>query len=788
LARFAANRDEEAFGTLVARHGPMVWAVCRDVLRDAHDVEDAFQATFLILVRRAGTLRVEESLGGWLYRVAYHVAIRANREGSRRRTREQGGADLAAFPEQVDDNRHAAELHDAIARLPERYRRPLVLCDLEGMPQLEAARVLRCGEATLRRRLAGARDRLRNRLTMRSVPVAVISRLATISQATLPAGWKAAAIQVSLSQRPASGLAARLAASAARGELFAKGVKLLLVVGLVSVAGAAYAFTLPADPLPKEVVRTPPQVAAVKPQPKPVPKPVAVPEKPVRLEPVHWVHLKSDEGYESWGDCDAGITFTRKGKIISKSDYANREVFRFEGEGTIELTRPDWMRGKKDESGRLVTSVNDDLVLKPTQRVPYRTPGFLRNAPPILPTDYSFDTLDGKKTIRMDQYDHDALGKSRLSEQVWYDATTRRRIRSRELYQLGEQQMHGKEFETIDYDYPETGPADMAALGVPAETKVVDLSKTRSNKWADQAPEVQKAITAQSDSIRKFPRHLRVVTKDDRGTIHLEYSTVNQEFADVHCDNMTRDQYRFSDRNRVRYFDSDNQDYGGRPDDLFPRLKDVPDGTFDADRVAAWFPIDKSVNTGLSTFDMTYNLTRCGPDSSVHVMDQASDAFPEFFSEQWPVVRSRYLGLESLPPDKDTPAGMVLIKTNGTLQIGDRHVPYPHYYTLDPSHDWIAVREVSWKKEYEKETWEMESKSAKAFQKLPNGSWYVSLWETSRTDGLEREKPSDKAPERTGFIRMNVKVLGPDDFPAGIFDGPAFLEKAKKEGLKIEPN
>ena len=132
---------------------------------------------------------------------------------------------------------------------------------------------------------------------------------------------------------------------------------------------------------------------------------------------------------------------------------------------------------------------------------------------------------------------------------------------------------------------------------------------------------------------------------------------------------------------------------------------------------------------------------------------------------------------------------MVVIKTNGKLEIGDRHVPFPHYFTHDPAHDWIAVRQVTWRQSYQEETWGMEDIRAKAFQQLPNGSWYVTLWEKSKTSGLEREKPSTKKPDWTQFKRVNVKALeGFPDFPKDIFNGPAFLEKAKKDGAKIEPN
>ncbi len=788
LRRYVASRDEDAFSILVARHGPMVCAVCRDVLHDSHAVEDAFQATFLILVRRASSLWVDDSLGGWLYRVAYHVALRASREVTRRRTKEQGSPDLTVFPNPPDDSRHVAELHDAIARLPDTYRRALVLCDLEGIPQLEAARILQCGEATLRRRLAGARERLRSRLAARGVPPAILGRLAVVAQTELPSGWAVTTTRAALALAPVSALAARLAASAARDSLKAKGVKvLLLLTGLVSLAGATFAFTRAEDPRSSA---TPAPVVASNAAPPSVPKKDAAPVKEAENGPMPWIHFKSDQGYEGWVNCDAGIEFNRSGKVVRMLDVAKRAWFVYEGNDSIEKSAQHWVRDDRDQRGRLSTPMMRDAELNPKQVVPYRTPDALRRVPPILAEDYDFANLDGKKTIRLDQYDHDALGASRLHKQVWYDVATRRRIREKKLYQLGDQQQYGKEFETIDYDYPDSGPADMVALGVPRDAKVVDVTKTRAGKWDDQSPEVRAAIMALAEVVRKFPRDVRVVTNDYHGTIHLEYATVSNAYVDAYCKNMVSDVFRSSDRSRVRYFSADNQQYGDHPDDLIPSLRESPTGAFDGDRVAAWFPVDKSTNTALVTADMTYHLTRfAADDMRVHVMDSASDGFPKVVDDQWGVGHMRLMGLEALPPGEDTPQDMVVIKVNGQIQIGDRHEPFPHYYTLDPAHDWIAVRQVSWRKSYQKETWEMEDVRAKAFQQLPNGSWYVSLWEQSRTDGLEREKPSTKKPDHTRFKRVNVKALaGFDEFPKGIFNGEAFLAKARKEGAKIEPN
>ena len=161
-----------AFEALVARHGPMVLSVCRGILRDPNDAEDAFQATFLILVKKAGTIRGRVVLGGWLYQVAHRVAIQANIAAARRRAHEREAGQMTAAsassgPAVPDDLLPA--LHEEIARLPEKYRLPIVLCDLEGLPQAQAAGQLHWSERTLRRRLAEARDRLKGRLGRRGL-------------------------------------------------------------------------------------------------------------------------------------------------------------------------------------------------------------------------------------------------------------------------------------------------------------------------------------------------------------------------------------------------------------------------------------------------------------------------------------------------------------------------------------------------------------------------------------------------------------------------------------------
>jgi RNA polymerase sigma factor (sigma-70 family) len=174
LERYIAHGDELAFEALVRRHGPMVLGVCRRALGDPNDADDAFQAAFLLLARKARSIRAEGSIGGWLHRVAWRIALQIRSDAARRRDQERRAAERAGEPVARDTGRDetVAVIHQEIDRLPERYRRPVVLCYLEDMTYQQAAGELRWSEATTRGRLARARDLLRSRLTRRGVALA----------------------------------------------------------------------------------------------------------------------------------------------------------------------------------------------------------------------------------------------------------------------------------------------------------------------------------------------------------------------------------------------------------------------------------------------------------------------------------------------------------------------------------------------------------------------------------------------------------------------------------------
>jgi RNA polymerase sigma factor (sigma-70 family) len=257
LERFASRRGEAAeaaFAVLVERHAPMVLATCRQLLDDLHDAEDASQAAFLVLARKARTIRSGQAVGGWLHAVAVRIASKAKVAAARRRKHEQRGVEMATpRAEAPDPADRWTELHHQIDRLPDRLRMPIVLCYLEGLTHAEAARQLGWPLGTVESRLARGRERLKQRLSARGAMATVLllgDSLPEITPSTAPAAWVRATARAAT--RFAAGDAAAVVASAnvatmARAMIWTMGfhqVKLVVMalslVTLVATGAAAF--------------------------------------------------------------------------------------------------------------------------------------------------------------------------------------------------------------------------------------------------------------------------------------------------------------------------------------------------------------------------------------------------------------------------------------------------------------------------------------------------------------------------------------------------------------------
>ncbi len=198
LENFVARRDEASFEVLVWRHGAMVLALCKRVLRDTHEAEDAFQATFLVFARKAGSIAQGEAVACWLYKVAYRIAIRLRTASANRPTATELADELPApdMPDDAEWRDLRPLLDDEIAKLPEKYRAPFVLCYLEGRTNEEAAVQLGCPKGTVLSRLSRGREWLRDRLARRGVTLTAVVFAFTLTRNAASAALPSALVPV----------------------------------------------------------------------------------------------------------------------------------------------------------------------------------------------------------------------------------------------------------------------------------------------------------------------------------------------------------------------------------------------------------------------------------------------------------------------------------------------------------------------------------------------------------------------------------------------------------------
>lgn len=293
LGRFLAHDDsgsEPAFAALVERHGPMVLGVCRRLLVDAHLAEDAFQATFLVLARRARSVRNRDALGGWLHRVARRIAlrVRVREDRGKARRRPEAGEVAVEYADRVEGGELRSVIDQEVDRLADAQRLPVVLCCLEGLSHEEAAQRLRWPLGTVKSRLARGRRRLRERLVRRGfAPSAAIA----MGSLGLFEAEAAAALPPALASATARAAAALSAGGATAGVVpatvsalvreelgFMVATKFKLAAAMVvavGVSGAVIGFALAAGPAQDGKRGVPPAAAADSPEGKAQTPPLA---------------------------------------------------------------------------------------------------------------------------------------------------------------------------------------------------------------------------------------------------------------------------------------------------------------------------------------------------------------------------------------------------------------------------------------------------------------------------------------------------------------------------------
>lgn len=311
LARYRTQRDQDAFGSLVRRHGPMVFGVCKRVLRDPHAADDAFQATFLVLAKKADQVRPPDRLSPWLYGVAYRTAMKARGRAARRRQVEQHYAtemaNRTALPSESDADLLPL-IDEQLNALPEKYRTPLLLCGVQGLNKAEAAERLGLPEGTVSSRLARAREMLRDRLARRGVAVPAAALGAVLTADTLHAAVPPALANTTAELATSSALASPAVLSLSHEVLqsmtFLKLKMLCAVATAVALTGGGFGlYAIHADE--KKLAQPA----------KPVEKPAAKPdgEKPKPANP------DGDKKPEKPGE-KPGVKVGKAGGLVAGTD------------------------------------------------------------------------------------------------------------------------------------------------------------------------------------------------------------------------------------------------------------------------------------------------------------------------------------------------------------------------------------------------------------------------------------------------------------------------------------
>jgi RNA polymerase sigma factor (sigma-70 family) len=334
MQQFTAKRDESAFTALVERHGPLVWGVCHRVLRDRHDSEDAFQATFLVLARQADSVSKKETISCWLYGVAYRTALSQKRAAQRRRRREKRGQ--GREPEQPISLASLRELQamldEEVARLPTKYRAPFVLCCLEGKSYTQAARELGWKEGTVSSRLAKARKLLQDRLTRRGVTLSSIlcaTALSPVVEAAPPALVIATTEGVLLSLRGTTTAAlsaqAVILANGATKTLSATALKLGAILLLAAAPLACVGLLGQPGPVAQQQTQVgpsaPPQNTPLPPvaekRPKPAENKTDFADAEMHVIGVYW----SKDGGGAGGNVEVEVRPTSKPVVLVLTSY-----------------------------------------------------------------------------------------------------------------------------------------------------------------------------------------------------------------------------------------------------------------------------------------------------------------------------------------------------------------------------------------------------------------------------------------------------------------------------------
>jgi hypothetical protein len=506
----------------------------------------------------------------------------------------------------------------------------------------------------------------------------------------------------------------------------------------------------------------------------------------------HWAHVTYDTGVEHWACLDDGREYWKSDAGATLRDPQQKIQLRY-WKDDDRIIREPWeplvLPGDEARKIRIPELDFSDIDARPPRRATEQE----RRDFPVF-DDYEIETINGRRYGRIDHYVRDRIGEARLEKQTWVDLTTKLPWQRKDRMQVADQTKYKREFRTATFAFPTSGPKDIFDLGVPELTPVVDQSTIDAErKLANLPPDLARALVGAGTAIRKMPNDFRWIVDDaDRRQMSLSYGSFPKEFVDAYVAT-TLDQGgpNIYSVKPPKVFQADHQDPTADPNDLSADLRLLlrtdPLAPLPEDAIAAWFPMEKSINVSLNDGDRQFHLTRFvsgepggSREERLHV-SQASRPQPEPAEDLWPFFWSNRQYMTIIPPPGDTPKGQIVIQSDQ---------PYFRFlWYCDPSRDFIAVRRRQWRKENGK-LGDEEDVRAVRWKTLPGGLQVVTAWETRHLQRGQQVAASGKiepySEPAVDIRRVALTPLKPEDFPSKIFDGEAFLDAAKKAGAEIK--
>jgi hypothetical protein len=497
----------------------------------------------------------------------------------------------------------------------------------------------------------------------------------------------------------------------------------------------------------------------------------------------HWVHVKYDTAYEKWVCLDDGRRLSKTDEVAILDDPVAGFEWRWDaGEDRItrrtafkmaDGSRPDPAALREMMTREFSYPQIDQHVPKPGQPPPVNEV-FGGNFDSI---EYTPETLDGRRCLRMDLFKQDPADGARLERQTWVDLETKRPIRTRERLIRSHQIKFQREFRTGTYEFTATGPGDLIALGFPKGLPVVDIDPPKPEALP---ADLRRALEGASAAIARLPRDLRIVAEEGNELKLIYWSSPETFLRKLakHVIDQEDMHYQLGARPRLSITSREGFDMG--VDGAQPAIPPVPGGDALAElsdaRLAALFSLEAASEIELDDGARAILVDKdglVGPDGKprdrVLVRDGRPEppGLPEPLVQQWPFTWWDRKLIRVVAPEPGTPPGQVVLQME---KGGGRHRWY-----CDPDRGFVAVREVIESKDGG--AWKVHRDArASRWKPLPGGTWYVAEWEVHLGPGKDD----------VWTHRIEVTPLPPGGFPPDTFDAGKLIDAFKARGAKIE--